>query len=1191
MAASSPDPFQAAFTEAAHDFKSKLNNDDLYREILKVHSIDQVYDVTDKLQAEQAKKKGRMRNLARIKPYLEKLREYHNVINVFVQAKPDIMALIWGPILLLLQMASSLVQSFDAIVDMTGQIGNLLPEFKEMTTLFSENKAIKGALVLFFRDILDFYVVALELFGLNRWHLFFESVWPKQKEKISIIIGHIERHTTLIRSEVRLGEIREEHEARKRQLVHFELTEKAKRLQEFNRIMTSLKIKSYDRDLDRIRGRTCEGTGKWLLKNSLFVKWLDTTDYSSNLLWLQGIPGAGKTFLTATAIMECMNHHKTGFAFLSHSHSADTTALSVVHSIISQLSSEDENLQSVVCQSATNRLRLELDSATQLLQDLVACVGPTYLVIDGLNEIEEIERKRLLEKLVTITSACREARVMVSSQAPDDIAKVLNPLAPSVLVHANNFESIQEFVDQWTREWLNEKNFIPECELEIRGLLAPISSKAAGMFLYVKIMLSSIELLSEVDEIRSELRVLPESLDEAYGRIFRRINAQSSDLIRAKSRTILGWICCSSTPMTLRELEQALVVHSNPQGGCRVSSTLNIIKLCGPIVETIDGFVYMVHFSVKEYLSSPRIDDYIDVAEATLSLAICCIRYLCQGHHEAELHSSQLEENIIMGRYRLHHYALRMWLDLVVAYLDRIEPYPPSTNLIKNLERLAHFRYNHKFDKGTALDGIEYPAELHTIEANHSDLFNILKHAAQFMQKAENSQFQLKEPESWLTLTPLTIFQVASKLQQEFDREFALNCGHGDDCGCIRADQAVAVRHYGQQRFKCEFISCPDQRLGFTTRHLRSLHHKTHSRVWKCDVSSCHYSKHGFLSERMRRDHQRTHHLGGGTSDSRSLDPDMDNSELMTLLFDCVYSNDTSTVSEVMTLKKKQYHLVLSKERMAWDKFMDELKRFAAYCGTKEMLKVTLQNSDLSQFYFGTASAIQGQNMDTLKWLLGELGRASGGWELEASVSKCISAYIATGSTEIRDTCLPHFIQYVPHNLTVSKGCFTAEVIKATSKDPEREGLLIGIWGALEKEQHFQVGLNHVADTTCSIRLAKYLLEHGAATDAHRGETIRTPLHRACRKDTAEAAEFIKFLLYQGASPNSSAVPQAPRGSKRDGQKPIRGPRRVASDEIGAKNISQWLGIPWEELVRRVRVDRDNGIKWPGSFPTVSTTQ
>lgn len=168
MAASSPDPFQAAFTEAAHDFKSKLNNDNLYREILKVHSIDQVYDATDKLQAEQAKKKGRMRNLARIKPYLEKLREYHNVINVFVQAKPDIMALIWGPILLLLQTASSLVQSFDAIVDMTGQIGNLLPEFKEMATLFSENKAIKGALVLFFRDILDFYVVALELFGLNR---------------------------------------------------------------------------------------------------------------------------------------------------------------------------------------------------------------------------------------------------------------------------------------------------------------------------------------------------------------------------------------------------------------------------------------------------------------------------------------------------------------------------------------------------------------------------------------------------------------------------------------------------------------------------------------------------------------------------------------------------------------------------------------------------------------------------------------------------------------------------------------------------------------------------------------------------------------------------------------------------------------------------------------------------------------
>jgi hypothetical protein len=36
------------------------------------------------------------------------------------------------------------------------------------------------------------------------------------------------------------------------------------------------------------------------------------------------------------------------------------------------------------------------------------------------------------------------------------------------------------------------------------------------MFLYAKIMLGSIELLNDMDEIRQELRVLPENLDDAY---------------------------------------------------------------------------------------------------------------------------------------------------------------------------------------------------------------------------------------------------------------------------------------------------------------------------------------------------------------------------------------------------------------------------------------------------------------------------------------------------------------------------------------------------------------------------------------------------------------------------------------------------------------------------------------------------
>ena len=159
--ATSNDPIQVAFQGVINDFKTKLQDDKLYGELLKTTSIDEVYDATDKLQA----KPGHLRHLSKIGPYLERLRDYSGAIDTLVQAKPDVLALIWGPIKLLLQWTSILKQSYDAIINTTAEIGDLLPEFKEVGQRFSHNDKLKDVLVLFFQDILDFYLVALKFFN------------------------------------------------------------------------------------------------------------------------------------------------------------------------------------------------------------------------------------------------------------------------------------------------------------------------------------------------------------------------------------------------------------------------------------------------------------------------------------------------------------------------------------------------------------------------------------------------------------------------------------------------------------------------------------------------------------------------------------------------------------------------------------------------------------------------------------------------------------------------------------------------------------------------------------------------------------------------------------------------------------------------------------------------------------------
>jgi hypothetical protein len=113
---------QEAFERAKGEFQRGLKNPTLFAEIQKTTRIEEVYDVADKLQEEQARR-GHLRHLRRIEPYLERLRQYSGVINTFVQAKPVILALIWGPIRFLLQISKNLTASFDAILNAMANIG------------------------------------------------------------------------------------------------------------------------------------------------------------------------------------------------------------------------------------------------------------------------------------------------------------------------------------------------------------------------------------------------------------------------------------------------------------------------------------------------------------------------------------------------------------------------------------------------------------------------------------------------------------------------------------------------------------------------------------------------------------------------------------------------------------------------------------------------------------------------------------------------------------------------------------------------------------------------------------------------------------------------------------------------------------------------------------------------------------
>ena len=91
-----------------------------------------------------------------------------------------------------------------------------------------------------------------------------------------------------------------------------------------------------------------------------------------------------------------------------------------------------------------------------------------------------------------------------------------------------------------------------------------------------------------------------------YERIFERINEKlPNDTAREKARKILGWIGYSPVPLTVRELEQALLIKgADPDQlptGMSGISTSDLVRICGPVVEDVNYELHFVHFTAKEY--------------------------------------------------------------------------------------------------------------------------------------------------------------------------------------------------------------------------------------------------------------------------------------------------------------------------------------------------------------------------------------------------------------------------------------------------------------------------------------------------------------------------------------------------------------------------------------------------------------
>lgn len=173
---------------------------------------------------------------------------------------------------------------------------------------------------------------------------------------------------------------------------------------------------------------------------------------------------------------------RTVYAFLTHSLSSSTSALSVLHSLQFDLASNHESLEEVLCHSTREHFKSNVEVASDGFKSILNCAGPVYVIVDGLDEIDQIERGILLRRLLDLSRECFELRILIISRLENDIERMLDSSSEKIRIDGKNENSIKAFVDHELQQ-IFKRNMLPlDLQTQITQLLEPLASKAKGNY-------------------------------------------------------------------------------------------------------------------------------------------------------------------------------------------------------------------------------------------------------------------------------------------------------------------------------------------------------------------------------------------------------------------------------------------------------------------------------------------------------------------------------------------------------------------------------------------------------------------------------------------------------------------------------------------------------------------------------------
>ena len=314
------------------------------------------------------------------------------------------------------------------------------------------------------------------------WRQLFHSSWKTFRTQFQCILTSLSRHKHLVESQASLVEYEQSNAARVIAQSSFEDAAKAERLRRLLAVIEKINAPSTIADHEAFTELRQEypPSGRWILQHPFFRNWKDFTCPHADLLWINGIPGAGilpsftqasrcyiilanigpgKTMIASLIIeeMKTIDSVDLAFFYCRYNDNQKNSFTDVLRGILVQLIQQNEDLLSYVYDACCSSTEVTLDSPNRLknlVETSLRSCSNCCVIIDGVDECEEREEKKITEWFVgAIENIPQHDAATIRLLFVSQRDKVTESLLAKAAVIPLDSEHHQEDVRAYARHW------------------------------------------------------------------------------------------------------------------------------------------------------------------------------------------------------------------------------------------------------------------------------------------------------------------------------------------------------------------------------------------------------------------------------------------------------------------------------------------------------------------------------------------------------------------------------------------------------------------------------------------------------------------------------------------------------------------------------------------------------------------